>query len=97
MVPLSEVISVKASAVLDVKLIGMITAKGFSRIPVFDNDFNDPVGILYLPDLITAAFEFDDDAPPVTVRSGWFLFSSASILIFLSHPWFYIIRRLTHI
>ena len=73
MVPLSEVISVKASAVLDVKLIGMITAKGFSRIPVFDNDFNDPVGILYLPDLITAAFEFDDDAPPVTVRSGWYL------------------------
>ena len=85
MVPLSEVIGVKASAVLDSKLIGMITSKGFSRIPVFDSDFNDPVGILYLPDLITAAFEFDDDAPPVTVRSGECMYVPAYIL------WVYLI------
>jgi CBS domain containing-hemolysin-like protein len=69
MVPLNEVFMVKSSELLDDDNIKRIVASGFSRIPVYEDDKHDVVGMLYVRDLVNVALNWSVDSPPSTVRN----------------------------
>ena len=69
MVPLDQVFMARANDHCDDKLIKNIVASGFSRIPVFDEDRSDIIGILLLRDLVTVSLDWTPESPPVLVRS----------------------------
>ena len=69
MVPIDQVFMVRANDVCDDKLIKNVVAAGFSRIPVFEDNRGDIIGILLLRDLVTVALDWTPESPPQLVRS----------------------------
>jgi len=50
--PRTEIFALSVDTVLDVKILGKIFKSGHSRIPIYKNDLDTIVGILYVKDLI---------------------------------------------
>lgn len=69
MIPFREAVTVDASAILDHATISRLVKTGFSRIPVYEEQKHDIVGILFIRDLVGVALDWTPDTPPLQVRS----------------------------
>jgi CBS domain containing-hemolysin-like protein len=61
MVPRPDMVAIRSDATLD-EALGKIIKAGFSRIPMYEGDTDNIVGVLYAKDLLKKVHEGDDDA-----------------------------------
>ena len=73
MIPFADVYAVHADLVLNRKTVTEIVRTGYSRIPVYEDNKGDVIGILFIRDLVNVALDWTPDAPPVLARSGRYL------------------------
>lgn len=65
MQPIENVFWLDYDAVLDAKTVDIITARGYSRVPVFNKELTDCFGVLLMKDMV----DIDFDEHPQPVRS----------------------------
>lgn len=63
MQPIEDVFWLSQTAMLDAKTVDKITARGYSRIPIFDDDLSQCYGVLLMKDMV----DIDFDESPIRV------------------------------